>query len=159
MRSLIVLIILVFNVNVYADEIDRSKINDSLQSIQSTPLIHGGKEGVWFPKESADLLLDLVQNQFKRSLDIIDAQTVQINSLKEANAARKLSAEEYEKIATFNKQMFDTMMEHMPNLVPPPLSWYETSTAFYIYGVLTGALVIVLSSVVLDNVIQGGIQL
>ena len=137
MKFLTVLIILASS-SVSAQSIDRSKINQSLQEIKTIPLSNNGKDGVWFEKKDAEIVLDLVKNKFKLALDIIDDQAAQAESLKIAVEALKLSNQSYLDLADINKQMFDVAMKHMPDLDPPEPPWYKNSKATFVFGIIVG---------------------
>jgi len=138
MRLLIASIIFGFSFNAFADDLDREAINDALINIKAVPLKHDGKEGVWFPKADAEILLELVTNRLKLSLDIIDTQTIQIKALKDVVESYKASNTSYAELAEHNQQMFDVAMKHIPELDPPEPSWYETPKATFIYGIIVG---------------------
>lgn len=142
MKFLIVLIISTFSVPALGQKLNREEIRKQLQGIQSVPLKHQGQEGVWFPKEDAELLLDLVSTKLKLSLDIIDNQDVQIKALQSAVDAYKLSNQSYLDLSNLNRSMFDTAMKHLPDLNPPELSWYESPKATFIYGLMVGGAVV-----------------
>lgn len=142
MRFLLVSTILFFSSVANAQDINRSAINERLKQVQSIPLKHDGKEGVWFPKADAEFILDLVSTKLKLSLDIIDNQSIEIGALKSAVDGYKKSNEQYLKLADLNKAMFDVAMKHMPDLVPPAPSWYESPKATFIYGVVVGGAVV-----------------
>lgn len=142
MKFLIVSIILISNNLTYAQTINRYELKKYVENIHSVPVKHNGKDGVWFIKKDAELLLDLVSNKFKLSLDIIDNQNAQIIALKSAIDGYKSSKNLYLEMATFNRTMFETAMKYMPNLNPPEPSWYENSKASFIYGVVIGGVTI-----------------
>jgi hypothetical protein len=138
MRLLTVLIIFAFSATARADDLDREAINDALINIKAVKLKHDGQEGVWFPKADAEILLELVTNKLKLSLDTIDNQTIQINALKDAVNSYKESNASYAELADHNQQMFDIAMKHLPDLDPPEPSWYETPKATFVYGIIVG---------------------
>lgn len=143
MRSLIVLIICAFSTSsLAAEQINRAEINKSISNIKSIPLKHQGKDGVWFSKTDAEILLDLITDKLKLSLDIIDNQSIQIAALKSAIDGYKQSNKSYLDLANLNRQMFDVAMKHLPDLNPPEPGWYESSTATFVYGLVVGGLVV-----------------
>lgn len=142
MKFLIVLIISIFSTSAFGQKLNREEIRKQLQNIHSITLENQGKEGVWFPKESAELLLDLVSNKLKHSLDIIDNQDNQIKALQSTIDAYKLSNQSYIRLSELNKNMFDTAMENLANLDSSELSWYETPKATFIYGLIVGGVVV-----------------
>lgn len=142
MKYLIVLIICAFSASSFGKKLDRSEINESISNIKSIPLKHNGKDGIWFPKEDAELLLNLVTNKFKLSLDIIDSQNLQIAAQKSAIDGYKLSNESYMDLSSLNKEMFDVAMKHLPDLNPPKPSWYESPKATFVYGLMVGGVVV-----------------
>lgn len=148
MRFLIALIILASSFPVYAAKLDRSEINKTLKSIKSVSLTHKGQKGVWFPEADADILLNLVTEKFKLSLDIIDAQEEQSKAQKSAIDSYKLSGENYEKLATYNLNMFDVAMKHIPKLEPPDYSWYEKPGSTFIWGYVAGTVVTIVTAYV-----------
>lgn len=142
MKFLIVLIISTFSVPALGQKLDRKEIRKQVRSIISVPLEYQGKEGVWFPKKDAELLLDLVSTRLKLTLDTIDNQDIQIQALQSAVDAYKLSNQSYLELSTLNKDMFDTAMKHLPDLNPPEPAWYESSTATFVYGIMVGGAVV-----------------
>jgi len=143
MKSLLVSIICAFSTPAFAaDQLDRTEINRSLSQIKSISLKHQGQDGVWFPRQDAEFLLDLVSTKLKLSLDIIDNQNTQIDALKSAVEGYKQSNKSYLELAELNRKMFDTAMQHIPNLNPPEPSWYENTKATFIYGLVVGGVVV-----------------
>lgn len=143
MRYLIALIVCAYSVPAFgSDDIDRTEINKALKNVQSKPLKHNGKDGVWFSKEDAAILLEIVQVKFKKSLDVIDNQNTQINALKSAVEGYKLSNKSYLNLSNLHKKMFDTTMKHLPDMIPEGPSWYESPEAMFFYGAVVGAVVV-----------------
>lgn len=152
MKSLIVSIILISNPVFAAGKINRAEINKSLSDITSVPLVHEGKQGVWFPAESADVVLQLIETTLPIALRIIDSQAEQILYLKDANLSYKTAIVQYKQVGDLNKEMYKIAMENLPkfsSLSPP---WFDTTTAWFIYGIVVGVATIALASWVLDNV-------
>lgn len=143
MRYLIGLIICAYSQDIWAaTQLDRTEINNTLSTIHSVPLPNKGQDGIWFPKADAELLLDLVSGKFRLALDTIDEQTTEISALTAAVNSLKVSNQSYQDLANLNKQMFDTAMATIPKLVPPAPAWYENSKATYVYGVVTGGILV-----------------
>lgn len=151
MRLLIVLGSFAFSTTVFAEKLDRSKINTVLSNLNPQKVSHEGKEGVWFPTEEAGGVLWLLEEKLPESLDLVDLQDTQIIALKAALNSYKSAATLYKDTATFNQQALKIALSYFPELSPPQLSWYEGKPAFYIYGVLTGIAIVVVSAWVLDK--------
>jgi len=135
-------------------ELNRDEIKKDLKAIKSVTMAKDGVAGVWFDLGSADIILQMIEVKLPKALDIIDAQTEQINSLKLAVDQYKLSIDQYKDLATYNKNMLDIALKYFPDLKPPEYSWYEKPVSTFIYGILVGAAIIVTSSYVLDNIKQ-----
>lgn len=142
MKFLIVLIISTFSVPVFGQKLNREEIRNQLNKISSISIEYQGKAGVWFSKEDAELLLDLVSNRLKQSFDIIDSQEIQIDALQSAVNAYKISNKSYSELSELNRNMFNVAMEHIPNANTTESSWYESPKATFIYGLIVGGVVI-----------------
>jgi hypothetical protein len=153
MRFLTALIVYIFSSTAYAQNVSRAEINSALESIKSIPLKHNGQEGVWFPKDDAEIILSIIEEKLPLTLDIIDKQSEQIKLLETALTSYKASNEHYKELVGLHRQMFDTAMKYLPKLDAPDPAWYETTKATYIYGVITGAALIVGAAWVLDNTV------
>lgn len=139
MTFLIVSIIFAFNVTDV--NLDRSKINESLSAIESIPLKYKNKDGIWLSTKDSEILLDLVSTKLRLSLDIIDNQNIQINALKSAVESYKIVSNQYLKLSDLNKSMYDTAADSLSKItnISP---WYNSPEAMYIYGFISGAVVI-----------------
>lgn len=152
MRLLIVLGILAYSNLAIAEKIDRTEINKIIKSLSPVSLKYDNKDGIWFSSEQAEGLLWLIETKLKQSLDLIESQDLQIIALKECNSLYKLSIANYMSYADFNKQMLDSALSYFPELEPPTYAWYKGRTASYIYGVLTGTVIIITSAYVVQKV-------
>ena len=151
MRFLLALIVCVSSATASAEELNREEINKLLRSVQSVPIKHNGKDGVWFSANDAEALLSILETKLPAAFNIIDEQSKQIALLESSIASYKASNEQYKSLVDLNRQMFDTAMKYLPDLNPPQPAWYETPKATYIYGIITGAVIIVGSAWVLDS--------
>jgi len=132
---------IIFTFNVTDVNLDRSKINQSLSTITSVPLKYQNKEGIWLSTSDSEILLDLVSSKLKLSLDIIDNQNIQINALKSAVDSYKLSSSQYLELSKLNMAMYNTATNNLSKITNTH-SWYNSSEAMYIYGFVSGAVVI-----------------
>jgi hypothetical protein len=152
MRLLVVLGILAFSSVSYAEKLDRGKINKVIKNLNPVKVEYQGKEGVWFSVEEAESVLWLVEEKLSQALDIIDSQDIQIIALNSAKDSYKISNKSYADTAKFSLEALKVSLSYFPDLKPPEYSWYEGKTAFYIYGVLSGVVVIVGSAWVLSKI-------
>jgi hypothetical protein len=151
MRLLIVLVGLAYSTSVHA-QINRAEINKALKSINPPVKIkHQGKDGLWFPEDEAETILRLLEEKLPQALDLIDSQEKQAAALKSAIEGYKAASTSYKDVANFNQNALKVALSYFPELNPPKYSWYEGRTAFYMYGVLTGVTVIIVSAWVLDK--------
>lgn len=150
MKFLIGLIIL--GSNSLPNELDRSTINNSLHDIKSVELDYKDKEGVWFSKTDAEIILNLISDKLILALDIIDNQTLEIDLLKNSIKSYKLSIQQYKNLSDLNLKMYNITMEHISNMEHVEYVWYESSTATFVYGIIIGVSVILLASWVVKNV-------
>ena len=152
MRLLIVLGTLAFSIPAYSDDLNRSAINRELQTLNPVKLRHSGRDGVWFSEKNAEIIYLIIDDKLSKAFDLIDTQSYQIKVLKSSIDSYKESVRLYSEYAEYNRQMLEVALKYFPKLEQPKLSWYETRTSSYIYGVLTGVAIIVTSAYVLDQI-------
>lgn len=152
MKLLIVLSILVYDINVSAQEkLDRTSINNDLKKLDPITIEYNGQQGTWFPTDQAEIVLNLL-DKLVLSLDIIDQQTIKIEALNKSIFLYKESISFYEQYGNLNKQMIDVSLKYLQEFQQPEYAWYENRVAMYFYGILTGAIIIITSAYVLDLV-------
>ena len=149
--KLLSVFVILISSTAYAVDLDRTQLRKDLQGINPIPSLNNNIKGIWFSSADADKILQILEVKLPQALDIIDAQSAQIENSNKAIDLYKTSNNQYKDLADYNRKMYDTAMKYFPDIKPPETPWYKSRTVLFVEGVVTGVAVILVSVLVLDH--------
>jgi hypothetical protein len=149
--KLLSVFVILISSTAYAVDLDRTQLRKDLQGINPIPSLNNNIKGIWFSSADADKILQILEVKLPQALDIIDAQSAQVENNNKAIDLYKTSNNQYKDLADYNRKMYDTAMKYFPDIKPPETPWYKSRTVLFVEGVVTGVAVILVSVLVLDH--------